>query len=236
MITKQPSTVQRRLDHIGQAVSLILAKREEVPLRRSVLIGITGIDASGKGYLTEKIVAQLLQQGVRTVGINVDGWLNLPHVRFNADKPAQHFFEHAIRFDELFHQLILPLKRDRQIHLGADFAEETATEYRKHTYHFEDVDVIVLEGIYLLKRAHRYFFDLSFWVDCTFETALERALDHGQEGLPLEETIRAYHAIYFPAQRIHFARDNPQAAASFVINNDPHIGRNREISLADGRW
>lgn len=48
------------------------------------------------------------------------------------------------------------------------------------------------------------------WLDCTFETALERALRRGQEGLRLGETIRAYPAIYCPAQRIHFARDCAQ--------------------------
>jgi hypothetical protein len=42
-------TGQRTLTNIGQAVAAILAKREEVPTHRSVLIGITGIDGCGKG-------------------------------------------------------------------------------------------------------------------------------------------------------------------------------------------
>ena len=81
----------------------------------------------------------------------------------------------------------------------ADFAEETATEYRKHAYEFEDVDIILLEGIYLLKRSHRDHFDLTLWVDCTFETALEGALQRGQEGLSAADTVRAYETVYFPS-------------------------------------
>ncbi len=208
---------------VVQAAEIILAKRREVPSYRGLLTGVTGIDASGKGYLTERIVARLQQQGCRSVGINVDGWLNLPHIRFNPDRPAEHFYTDAIRFEEMFQRFILPLRENCRIRLEADFVEETATAYRKHTYEFAEVDVIVLEGIFLLKRPHRFYFDLSFWVDCTFETALERALDRGQEGLPFEETIRAYETIYFPAQRIHFARDNPRAAAHFIINNDPRL-------------
>jgi uridine kinase len=53
---------------------------------------------------------------------------------------------------------------------------------------------------------------------------LERALARGQEGLPPEDTIRAYHTIYFPAQEIHFQRDDPKTAATLVINNDPRLG------------
>lgn len=208
---------------ISRIVEAIVDKRESVPLHRSALIGVTGIDGSGKGYLTEKIVSQLRRQGGKAFGINVDGWLNLPDKRFSRDDPARHFYEHAIRFDEMFRQLIMPLRDNRRCHIVADFAEETASEYRKHTYDFEDVDVILLEGIYLLKRAYRSYFDLSFWVDCGFETALERALARRQEGLPREETIRAYETIYFPAQRIHFAKDDPKAAADIIINNDPRI-------------
>ena len=206
-----------------KAVEAILAKREEVPAQRSALIAVTGIDGSGKGYLTERIVAQLQEHGSNAVGINIDGWLNLPDKRFNSDDPAGHFYEHAIRFDEMFERLILPLRENRRCHVVADFAEETATRYRKHAYLFEGVDIIVLEGIYLLKRAYRDHFDLSFWVDCSFETALERAIERGQEGLPREETTRAYETIYFPAQRIHFEKDDPQSVADFIINNDPRI-------------
>lgn len=205
------------MEDISQAIAAILAKRKEVPMRRSLLVGITGIDGCGKGYLSAKIVAQLQQQHINAVGINVDGWWNLPQNRFNGVTPAEHFYEHALRFDEMFQQLILPLKETRSHRLVADFAEETATEYRKHTYQFENVDIIILEGIYLLKHAFRSYFDLTFWVDCTVETALERALQRGQEGLPPDETIRAYETIYFPAQRIHFARDDPKVAADFIM-------------------
>ncbi|MBI4640077.1 MAG: uridine kinase [Candidatus Tectomicrobia bacterium] len=214
---------------IDEAVAAIHAKRQEIPCHRSMLVGITGIDGCGKGYLTGRVVAQLQQQGLKAVGINVDGWLNLPYKRFNKDNPAEHFYEHAIRFDEMFQQLILPLKEHRKHSIVADFAEETATEYRKHTYRFEDVDIIVLEGIYLLKRAYRHDFDLTFWVDCTFETALERALQRGQEGLPPDETIRAYETIYFPAQQIHFTMDDPKSAADIILSNDSRIGGGTQV-------
>jgi uridine kinase len=212
---------------IGPAVRAILAKRAVVPPRRSVLVGVTGIDGSGKGYVAGELVAALRERGVSAANIYADGWLNLPRRRFDPQNPAEHFYEHALRLDEMFEQLILPLKAKRSHRVVADFAEETATAYREHTYRFDDVDVIVLEGIYLLKRAYRSHFDLSFWVDCTFETALERAIRRGQEGLPSDETIRAYHTIYFPAQRVHFARDNPRAAASAIIVNDPRLAKQR---------
>jgi len=148
---------------------------------------------------------------------------NLPARRFSQVRPGEHFYENAIRFQELFDQLVLPLRGRRTHEVVADFAEETATAYRPHPYRFEDIDVILLEGIFLFKRAWRPHFDLALWVDCTFETALERALRRGQEGLLPDETIRAYETIYFPAQRIHFARDEPRAGADLVVPNDHRL-------------
>ena len=143
---------------------------------------------------------------------------------FSPVNPAEHFYDHAIRFEELFARLILPLKESRSCRLIAELADATDAEvYRRHTYEFADVDVILLEGIFLLKRAHRHHLDLSFWIDCTFETALERALARGQEGLSPEETVRGYETIYFPAQRIHLDRDSPRDSATAVLNNDPRI-------------
>ena len=61
---------------------------------------------------------------------------------------------------------------------------------------------------------------ISIWIDCSFAKALERALARGQEGLPPTDTIRAYETIYFPAQDIHFQRDNPQRAAAIIVDNN----------------
>jgi len=186
----------------------------------AILVGISGIDGSGKGYVTRKVISRLERTGVRTASINVDGWLNLPAVRFSGKRPAERFYEKALRLDEMFEKLVLPLKRHRSIRIVADFAEETMTSYRRHAYEYEDVDVIVLEGIYLFKREYRECFDLRLWIDCSFETALARAVARAQEGLAPEETISAYRTIYFPAQEIHFERDDPKGSAHLVLSND----------------
>jgi uridine kinase len=217
--------MKREIINIDRAIAEILHRRKQSSPDRSLLVGISGIDGCGKGYLTSRIAVELQGQGEAVAGINVDGWLNLPHRRFNPEKPAEHFYENALRLDEMFAQLILPLKANRAHDLIADFAEETATEYRPHRYFFNNVDLILLEGIYIFKRAYRHHFDLAFWIDCTFETAIERALERRQEGLPEEETLRAYQTIYFPAQQIHFDRDDPRASADFIINNDPRLLR-----------
>ena len=205
---------------MNEIIKRILLKQKEMPKERSLLVGISGVDGSGKGFITSKLTKKLQAKNIKAVAINVDGWLNLPHIRFNPPNPAAHFYENGLRFEEMFEQLIFPLKQSRTIKLIADFAEETATEFRQHEYVYENVDVILIEGIFLFKKKFQNYFDLKIWIECSFETALQRAISRSQENLSPEETVKAYRTIYFPAQKIHFVKDNPRQSADLIFDNN----------------
>jgi uridine kinase len=212
------------MTEINRIADAILTVRPTVPAGRALMVAITGIDGSGKGYVTEQVERRLRAEGVTVAAVNIDGWLELPSRRFDPQRPAEHFYERGIRFGDLFQQLVLPLRAHRTLRLTADLADAIDAEtYRRHTYEFRDIDVVLLDGIFLLRRDLRGHFDLSLWIVCTFATALERALRRGQEGLSADETVRAYETIYFPTQRIHFERDAPRDAATAVIANDPRL-------------
>jgi uridine kinase len=227
-VTAQQRTRKRITDAQGKSsavcwrrvVGAIVRTRGAVALDRAALVGISGIDASGKGFITQKLAEQLRNGGWNVAVISADDWLNLPAVCINRDNYAEHFYKHAMRFDEMFERLIVPLKQNRGISLGVDCADAKATAFREEHYDFRNVDIILLEGIFLFKPAYRHHFDLMIWIDCSFECAMERAVNRGQEGLSPEETIQAFETIFFPAQRIHLARDCPRDAADIIFTNE----------------
>jgi uridine kinase len=211
---------------IPEVIQAIPCARRGLTASRSLLVGVTGIDGSGKGYVAKQLAEHLEALEFRVAAINIDPWLNLPSRRFDPKNPARHFYEQGIRFDEAFDQLILPLQRHRSRSLLAQVTDATTAErYQLHTYEYSNIDIILLDGIFLLKGELRDFFDLTYWVECTFETALERALARGQEGLPAEAVIGDYETIYFPAQRIHLEEDRPREFASGCVANDPRLDR-----------
>ena len=69
------------MDDVSNALALIQRKRSEVPTSKGILVGVTGIDGCGKGYMTGRIVSELQRLGFKAVGINIDGWLNLPQTK-----------------------------------------------------------------------------------------------------------------------------------------------------------
>src|SRR6185369_1664392 len=140
------------MNEIGVVTSEILKRRHEMPVEQCMLAGISGIDASGKGYVATLIDRELQRSSIRTALIHADDWLNLPSVRFSATSPGSHFYERALRSDEMFERLILPLKHDRSVRLTAEIAKETDNRFHEFEYLFENIDVILLEGIFIFKE------------------------------------------------------------------------------------
>ena len=198
----------------------IIERRRQTSDDRACLVGISGIDASGKGFVARRLSDEIEAQGLRVALINVDDWLDLPRIRFSDRNPGQHFYQHALRLDEMFERLVLPLKQDREVLITMDHGEETATSFRPHTYTFENIDIILLEGIFIFKRAFARLFDLKIWIQCSFGNALRRAIERRQESLSTEATIAAYKRIYFRAQRFHFEMDDPHDEADLIFVNE----------------
>ena len=188
--------------------------------KRAPLIALSGIDGSGKSMLAPALAAALREHDLHAAVVNVDPWHTPAAIRFNAADPARHFYRFAFRYEELFERLIDPLRRHRSVSLNLPLLRLVDDVWDEHVYDFRDVDVVILEGIFLLRRALRARYDVAVWVECSFETALRRALERNQEGLDETTLRRDYATVYFPAQRLHVRRDQPHATADLVIDND----------------
>lgn len=208
------------LAELPNVADQLSAAAQSVLPARCLLVALSGIDGSGKGYVSELLAAVLRERGRRVALVHADGWLELPDRRFDPARPAEHFYDHAFRWEDFFAQLVLPLRDQRSIDLTYDEADPTSAAYRRGRFQSGEVDLVLVEAIFLFKRTLRQHFDAALWIDCSFETAFARALARNQEGLSADELRRDYDTIYFPAQRLHFERDDPAGAATFVIAND----------------
>jgi uridine kinase len=207
------------IDDIANAV---VSARLALSPHRALLVGISGIDGSGKSFVATQLEKQLRNLGWNVAALSADDWHSLGNIRNNPNNPGEHFYEHALRLSEMFEDLVLPLRDRFAVDITANYCDAKATHHRKKRYQFSDVDIVLLEGIFLFKSAYRSHFDLKIWVDCSFTTALHRAIIRSQEGLPPTETKQAFETVYFPAQRLHFERDRPRDHAEVIFDNDSH--------------
>jgi uridine kinase len=205
-------------------IEAVAARIEHVNRRvdgdRATLIGISGINASGKGWLTTRVRQALQARGVRVAQISAEEWRNPPSLEFPDTDADGHFYRRGLRLDDLFGDLILPLRTRRSIDIEFDRLDPSRLVLDRVRRAYERVDVILLEGIFILKAAYQKIFDWSLWVDCSFETALERVARRDPDDLMLAEVVAAHQRIYFPAQRRHLDVDDPISATDCTFNND----------------
>ena len=212
-----------RMPEASEVVAERLARRAQARSSSgSLLVALSGIDGSGKGYTANLLHGALEGRGVHTAVIHADDWLTPPHHRFGRSPTARHFYENAFRYDEMFANVVTPLRRDGHVDAIREISGRSGF-LQRHTYRYAEVDVVLLEGIFLLRRELLRSYDRTIWIDCTFRTALERALERNQEHLPPEQIEHDYRTIYFPAQRHHSSRDAPWERAGIVVLNDERL-------------
>lgn len=186
-------------------------------------LSISGIDGSGKGFISQLLEKKLSETGLRVATINIDPWQNPIPIRLKEESPAENFYKNVFRWDDFFKKLIIPLKKKRHISLSTQLIRTDADEYYEYTYEYKDLDIIIIEGILLFQQQFEHLFDYKIWIECSFETALKRAIQRNSEKLDEARLIHDYHTFYYPAQRLHFELDNPQKRADIIFNHEEDI-------------
>ena len=183
-------------------------------------VAISGIDASGKGYITNKLQEVLETTGYKVANINIDPWQHPIPVRLQEKNAAENVYENIFRWDDFFEQLIFPLQQNKNIHLQTTGIRSDRDIYYSLIYQHTNIDILLIEGILIFKKKYLSYYNYKIWIDCSFETGLQRAIKRNAENLDEERLIHDYHTFYYPAQRLHFEKDNPQLAADLIFNND----------------
>jgi uridine kinase len=180
---------------------------------------ISGIDASGKGYITQLVLQELKSKGYNTTSINIDPWQNPLPVRLQKENAAENVYENIFRGNDFFEQLIIPLQKNKSIYLETEGIRTDADIYYPLIYDCKGLDILIIEGILLFKKKYLSYYDYKIWIDCSFETGLQRAIKRNIEKLDEEQLINDYNIYYYPAQRLHSERDEPIMAADYIFDN-----------------
>jgi uridine kinase len=184
------------------------------------VVAISGIDGSGKTRTAMRLGAQLESRGIRTAVLNLDAWHTSRAERFSSHDSAQVFYERAFRWSEFFATLLEPLVRHGSIDRTLEVRRLDDDSLFLKRYHYRDVTVVLVEGIFLFRREYVDRYDLRVWIDCSFETALARAYSRNQEQLSRPDLEREYAEVYFAAQKLHFELDCPRRVAHLIVSND----------------
>jgi HAD superfamily hydrolase (TIGR01549 family) len=188
---------------------IVSLKQPDKPL----VIGITGIDASGKTLFTDGLSNFLSGKEYPVQVIRIDDFHNPTSVRYAGENDADNYFNLSFNIDRLIDELLIPIHNKGSLsteltHLNL----ETDSFRNKRSYSVSPDTIVLFEGVFLFRKEIFPYIDFYVYLDISFEECLKRGLERGGE----EER---YHTKYIPAQRKYLEEYPPTEHADIIIDN-----------------
>jgi uridine kinase len=215
----QPLSVRAQV--VDRLADLVNSLHRGRPLR----VAIDGPDAAGKTFLADEISEALADRGRPTIRASIDGF-HRPRVeryRRGPDSP-EGYYEDSFDYPALRRVLLDPLGPG-----GSRAYQTRAFDYRtdmpEHVQVLQasDEDVLLFDGVFLLRPELADVWDYRIFVSASFEETLRRARVRDSPLLgSADEVERRYRRRYIPGQKRYFAVARPTDIADVIVENtDP---------------
>lgn len=185
------------------------------------IVGISGIDCSGKSTVADQLSQMLNNGGFTTYTVHVDDFLYERKIRNANSNQADGYYYETFNFNKLFGEIIIPLrKREKFCKLVEVLDWENDTNYTKE-YKFDTPCIVIVEGVLLFKKQFVNLFDYKIWIDIDFELGLSRALRRERDVnyyKDKEEIINRYLNRFYEGQKLYFEYDEPSKSCDYIIS------------------
>lgn len=229
----------KRDDLIKRIAQAIVQTQKNSP----TLVGIDGVDGSGKTTFAKELVEELQKSGRQIIFVSIDHFHNPENVRYARGRDsAEGYYRDSFNNDAIKAVLLDPLKSgDRHYKTGVfDYATDTELDLPEQVA--DEDAIVIMEGIFLLRPELVEYWDLKVLLDVDFETTLERvqARKKDQEHLgDAAAIVQKYKDRYIPGQQLYFEEAQPRQQADFVIDNrdfeNPEISKGVQLREGERR-
>ena len=217
---ENPETLERTNEHeraiFAHMLGAILERKlPEAPF----IVGINGIDGSGKTSVASKFTGFVGDQGQSLQTIHIDDFHNPKAIRYAGDRPEpEKYFHQSFNLQALIDGVLTPIRQGGGLQKIFSLLNlETDQFDLERTYAVTPDTIVVFEGVFLFRPELLPFLDYRVLVDIPFETSKERAVLRSPD--LTEDDLASYDRKYLPAQRQYFEACRPHEVADLVIDN-----------------
>ncbi len=199
---------------------IIKKKLESWSKVKPFIIGINGIDASGKTEFAKSLDVFLRDRYLDTQLVHLDDFHNPKLIRYSGKNEIDNYYNRSFNLDSLIFEILEPIFRGNTINKDLKTLNLQTNNYDlTRTYKINSQTVVILEGVFLFRKELRDYLNYKVFLDVSFKTALKRAYlrDYKYLGKDLENK---YSQKYFPAQVKYLEEARPMSLADLIINNE----------------
>jgi HAD superfamily hydrolase (TIGR01549 family) len=203
----------RRLPIFEKICTEIERKKDK---NRTFVIGISGIDGSGKTRFAEGLEKYLIAYNNQVQAIHLDDFHNPKKIRYAGKNQAENYFKRSFNIGLITQKLLKPLQRKK-----AFSTEMTLLDWRTDKYGIEieftftPDTIVIFDGVFLLRKELAPYIDLKIFLDITFEESKKRALLRDPQAI-----LKKYNEKYLPAQARYLKEYPPEKTADLIIDNN----------------
>jgi phosphoglycolate phosphatase len=193
----------------------ILAKtRENKQKDKAYVIGINGIDGSGKTTFAAALETYIKTKGLPTQVIHLDDFHFPKAIRHAGKNQVDNYYSRSFNLD-LIIDMLSPIQKKQPVGLKLktlDLVTDKFTNERE--YNIKPDTIVILEGVFLFRKELAPYVDLKVFLDIPFEESKRRAVIRDPQ-----EIVEKYDAKYLPAQVKYLREHPPDKVADIIIEN-----------------
>ena len=201
------------------ASGILYKKQENLPL----VVGINGVDTSGKTTFTKELDRYLSKAGFKTQTILMDDFHNPSEIRNREKDPVISYTNNAFDLAKIEKELLKPIAAEMVVDKTLMLLDIEEDKFINEKRYYIDKDTIVLfEGVLLYREPLNKYFNFRIFIDISFEEMLRRAIK--RDGILFgDKVIERYNNKYIPIQKQYLEKYNPKNISDVVVDNEDYL-------------
>lgn len=207
----------------GDMLKQLAEAVQQVEVPHPLRVAIDGMDAAGKTILADELATVLKYTQRQIIRASVDGFHHPEHLRRQKGSLSpEGFYFNSYNYMAMIDTLLIPLGPGGNL------------QYRKSAFNYQlnqaknsplktakSNAVLLMDGIFMLRAELLPYWDLTIYLDVSFNTVLERGVSRDAIlfGSP-QKAAERYHKRYIPGQQIYLQKANPLDKADILVDNN----------------
>ncbi|MFH1701716.1 MAG: hypothetical protein ABIE07_14160 [Candidatus Zixiibacteriota bacterium] len=190
--------------------------------KRAVIIGVNGIDASGKTKFAVSLSEYLSKTGHHTQLIHLDDFHNQKSIRHQGINEIDAYINNAFNSDLLINELLKPIRDKNAVDKKLTLLDLESDEYNVvKRFNIQKDTLVIVEGVLLFRPPLNDYFDYRIFLDISFDKMLKRASKRDIPRLG-QSFMERYHTKYIPIQKWYLEKFEPAKISDLLIDNNDH--------------
>lgn len=218
-IPQYGEAVSNQRELVYRAVCDELLPRITAQQERPYIVGVNGVDTSGKTEFALGLKDILTEHGIHVQCVHIDDFSNPRAVRNATPNLAENYYNHCFDLEALLGQVLYPARYEGRLSSTINHIE-LATDERTlvRQYEAHPGSVLLVEGVFIFRPEIAPHLDYRLFLDIPVDTMMQRAAERDVPRFGAA-VLDKYRDKYLPAQQRYISTVNPAGLADIVVEN-----------------